>query len=370
MPLLRLWNREELALASNAVLLGLLIAALGLLCATTPAGAELEKDLGLRWLFGTRGPVAPPNDVVIVAIDEESSHELLLQDRPSSWPRSLHAELVRYLAKSGASVIAFDLTFDVPGVKPEQDVDFANAIRAAGNVLLAESIRRDTLRIPGTDPANSGMAIVESRSAPVAILKQASRGSAPFILPKDARVDTYWPFLDDGLTMPTLPVLAFHAFADAALHKLGDMQRAGTVRSITLAEEIAGSPKARALWSQRLRNPSDVELPEETKRLGRNLLDLYASAESRYLNFYGPPRTVKTVSYSDVMTAARSRARRDRSLAKRGSVQRQGRLRRLRCSDTCGAGSASRRLPYRLLAGERLGLERRRDRSHCVRQSG
>lgn len=138
--LLRLWNRESLAHASNAILLGLLVASAGLLAAATPAGEELEEDFGLSWLFRARGPVAAPIDVVIVAIDEQSSRDLGLPDKPSAWPRALHAELVRYLAKAGAKVVSFDLTFDAPGVKPEQDQEFADAIRSAGNVLLAESI--------------------------------------------------------------------------------------------------------------------------------------------------------------------------------------------------------------------------------------
>ncbi len=266
-----MWNRESLGLASNSILLGLLVAAAGLLIAATPAGAELEEHFGLGWLFSIRGPAVPPSDVVIVAIDERSARDLGLQDRPSTWPRSLHGEIVRYLAKAGARVVAFDLTFDAPGAKPEHDQAFADAIRSAGNVLLAESIRRDTLRIQGADATASTRAVIESRSLPIAVLQEAARGSAPFMLPKDSRVDTYWTFLDDARATPTLPVLAFRVFADAA---------------------TASGPT-------RL-------MPDERRRFDRSLLGLSTSAESRYLNFYGPPRTITTVSYSDVLIAARS----------------------------------------------------------------
>ncbi len=270
---LQTWNPEALGLASKAVLLGLSVAAAGLLLAVIPLGAELEQDIGLAWLFAARGPLAPPRDVVVIAIDERSARDLGLQDRPSTWPRALHAELVRHLELAGARVVSFDLIFDAPGVKPEQDQVFADAIRSAGNVLLAESIRRDTLRIQGADATSSASAVIESRALPIAVLHDAARGSAPFMLPKESRVDTYWTSLDDPGATPTLPVLAFQVFADAALPP---------------ATRPAPVPSAKG-------PPSD-----------RTLLGRYASGESRYLNFYGPPRTISTVSYSDVLSAARA----------------------------------------------------------------
>ncbi len=259
MPLLGLWNPESRGRMARAALLGLLVALFGLLVAATPLGEELEENFGLQWLFATRGPVAAPSDVVIVALDEKSSRDMGLPERPSAWPRALHAELVRHLRKTGAKVVAFDLTFDSPGARAEQDQEFAEAIRSAGNVLLAESVRRDTLRIQGVGGATTS-AVVESRSAPIEALQHAARGSAPFMLPKDSRVDTYWAFLDATRSTPTLPVLAFQVFGPDA-----------------------GSPPAR-----------------------RAPIDLRDAPESQYLNFYGPPRTIATVSYSDVISAARA----------------------------------------------------------------
>ncbi|MGZ5900840.1 MAG: CHASE2 domain-containing protein, partial [Reyranella sp.] len=247
MPLKRLWQGETLGRVSNAVLLGLLIGAVGVLGAAVPAGEELEERFGLSWLFAARGPIAPPGDVVIVAIDEQSARDLGLQDKPSTWPRGLHAELVRYLAKVGASVVSFDLTFDAPGVKPEQDQEFADAIQSAGNVLLAESIRRDTIGLPGLDGQGAGSAIVESRSAPIRVLEQAALGSAPFMLPKDSRVDTYWTFLDGARTAPTLPVLTFYVFGSdtfqefAALLRQGDRAGPPSTRSPRVTPSAAAS---------------------------------------------------------------------------------------------------------------------------------
>jgi adenylate cyclase len=71
--------------------------------------------------------------VTIVGIDEPSFHQLGLQ---WPWPRSLHAELVDRLSKAGAAVIAIDVVFSEQS-SPKEDQRFADAIKRAGNVVLA-----------------------------------------------------------------------------------------------------------------------------------------------------------------------------------------------------------------------------------------
>src|SRR5664279_3124081 len=146
MPHVRFWQRKAIEQSVNAIVVGLAIAAVGAIAVGTAPGAELEETLGLRWLFAARGPLPSPTEVIVVAIDEQSARELDLPENPRGWPRSLHAEISRYLTEAGARMIAFDLTFDAPGAQPVHDVEFAAAMRAAGNVVIAESIRRDTLR--------------------------------------------------------------------------------------------------------------------------------------------------------------------------------------------------------------------------------
>jgi adenylate cyclase len=80
----------------------------------------------------TRRPV-PPGDIVIVAIDEPSFSELGMQ---WPWPRRVHAALLESLVKGGARTIVLDLLFDEPSSE-EDDGALADAIRAAGNVVLA-----------------------------------------------------------------------------------------------------------------------------------------------------------------------------------------------------------------------------------------
>ncbi len=117
----------------------LLIGATAFLCAAlanlTPWVQILElKTLDL--LFLIRGPLAPPRDVVIVAIDEASFGDVKFQ---WPWPRRLHAKLVDRLRADGARVIVFDVLFPEASSRSDDEA-FARAIRRAGNVVLAAEL--------------------------------------------------------------------------------------------------------------------------------------------------------------------------------------------------------------------------------------
>ncbi|MCC6135605.1 MAG: CHASE2 domain-containing protein [Candidatus Contendobacter sp.] len=106
------------------------------------------KDLDL--LFTLRGTVAPPDQIVIVAIDEASMAEI---KRQWPWPRSLHAQLIRQLHKAGAKVIGIDILFAEPS-EPAEDQALTDALRETGNSILVSALAvendplyRYTLRI-------------------------------------------------------------------------------------------------------------------------------------------------------------------------------------------------------------------------------
>lgn len=89
------------------------------------------KSLDLR--FQIRGAVSPQLPIVIVSIDEDSFDEINL---PWPWPRNLHARLIRKLTESHAKLIGLDIIIDPEG-NPQEDAALADAIRDAGNVILA-----------------------------------------------------------------------------------------------------------------------------------------------------------------------------------------------------------------------------------------
>lgn len=233
---------------AGALALGLLVALAGMLAVLADTALGIDESLGLRWLFAARGAIVAPKEVVVVALDEPSALALGLPDRPKGWPRRLHAELVRYLVREGASVIGFDLLFDTPSADPGEDAELARAFAAAGNVIITESIRAHTLELAG------GVALMETAIRPIAELADAARATSAFLLPKANRVNTYWAYREGLQDSPSLPVMAYQVHVGAA------------------------HPAAHATL---------------------------AGAQP-YLNYYGPPRSITTVPYSKALQDARS----------------------------------------------------------------
>ncbi|HJV82364.1 adenylate/guanylate cyclase domain-containing protein [Noviherbaspirillum sp.] len=94
---------------------------------------ERLEENNFDWLTIAASPAAADSPITIVGIDEPSMAEFQQQ---WPWPRGTHAELIDRLKEEGASVIAFDVVFAEPST-PEHDRRLADAIRRAGNVVLA-----------------------------------------------------------------------------------------------------------------------------------------------------------------------------------------------------------------------------------------
>ncbi|MEX1208976.1 MAG: CHASE2 domain-containing protein, partial [Acidimicrobiia bacterium] len=74
--------------------------------------------------------------ITVVGIDDES---IALVGR-WPWDRSIHAQMIENMAADGALLIGYDVTFaSVNTANPEGDRDLADAIAAAGNVVLGEA---------------------------------------------------------------------------------------------------------------------------------------------------------------------------------------------------------------------------------------
>jgi adenylate cyclase len=116
--------------------------------------------------FQIRGPIAHKLPLVIVNIDQDSFDEL---DLPWPWPRTLHAELIRKLKKAGAKVIAFDVLFTEPKPDPREDQALAEAIREAGNVVLAA----EHTEVPSDFGTRTRL------SLPIPLLRQNAMGYGP-----------------------------------------------------------------------------------------------------------------------------------------------------------------------------------------------
>lgn len=185
--------------------------------------------------FALRGVKQTPEEIVIVAIDEASFAEINIQ---WPWPRSLHAELLDRVFESGAVLVGFDLLFAEP---TGEDEALGKAIEKYRNVVLVNEI--SIIHDPQYNYTE------EKLVEPNSVLSHA-RGSG------------------------RVGFANMHAEPDGFIRKL-QVEKSGL---LPFSLEIA------KLFSKKMRkqliSPSEPEIQH-----------------GRWIDFLGPPRTIKTISY-------------------------------------------------------------------------
>jgi adenylate cyclase len=307
---------------AKAVIAGLVTGILGVVLSVLPFGLDLEEDVGLYLLFKLRGTREAPSDVVIVNIDKASSEKLNIPADPEKWPRSLHARLTENLARKGASVVAFDIIFDEARSKQEDNL-FATAIGNAQNVVLGELLKWDTVPATEEGGVRAEALSIEKLVPPIDPLARSALALAPFPLPKvPVKVSQYWTFKKGAGDKPTLPIVVFQVYAldlyddfFRLLEKVGPNQ----VKRLPSDKDAIIRTKSveklvRVLRDAFQNNPSVAESMLEASQKTRagppwvkesqiltSLIKMYQGPNSRYLNFYGPPGTITTVCYYQVL---------------------------------------------------------------------
>ena len=134
MPPHRDWSRRPLSL-----LLALLVTMSAVVLAAAGVFRPVEDALtAKRAQFLSREATG---QTAIVEIDARSLAEL----RSWPWPRSYHAQVVRQLHRSGASIIAFDVDFSARSEGGDEDL--GAAISEAGHVILSTFEQRASGRL-------------------------------------------------------------------------------------------------------------------------------------------------------------------------------------------------------------------------------
>ena len=102
---------------------------------------------GRQLLFQWRGPIEPPDDVVLLGIDEASLDPQLSDFGPWPWPRALQADLARAVLRQGARRVVFNIVHVGPsGFGPTDDLAFQDALRPwQDRVVLSASLVRQQL---------------------------------------------------------------------------------------------------------------------------------------------------------------------------------------------------------------------------------
>lgn len=302
--------------------IGFATALIGAGVMVSPLGEQLEKNVGLPWLFSIRGPIEAPREIVVIGINAGSGARMGLPDLPRRWPRSIHGELVSKLTKAGASVIAFDIAF-TRRRSPVHDSLFAEAVAESKRVVLVQLLTGRRQPVTDRSGRNNGWVWVEQVRSPIRFLAAAARGLAPWPLPKQqVTVHQFWSFKPSLSDLPTLPGVMLQLHARSELGNWHSWLRQFGITESEIGDPVRtalrNAPAVRAYMSglrQVFRNKfgSDTEfdravhtlrsdgLSARQQYLYRALADLYAGPDNRFLNFYGPPGTITTIPYEVMM---------------------------------------------------------------------
>lgn len=224
----------------NLVSMPALLATLFSLLALPISTTDLSARIeyaSLDALFHWRGSVAPPTDAVIVAIDEQSYANMGVSFT-SPWPRALHARLLNALTDAGAKLVVFDVLFSDSGPEQGADDELAEAMRRVPTILGAALGLSHKATMQGSF-------LLEEMIRPAPLFEEAAAGVGTIGFPlDDNRVRRFMTRRSE--VFPDVPPLA-----EAVVETLGDSFR---------------YPRQRDL-----------------------------------INFYGPSRTIPTISYETVV---------------------------------------------------------------------
>ena len=292
---------------------GTVTAAVGVLLGLTPLGASFEQSVGLSWLFKLRGPIQAPEDVVVVAIDDQTGSHLGLSKLPREWPRSVHGRLIENLTRRGASAIVFDIDFQLPK-QVEDDAAFGKAVADSGRVILVEKLVGKRQRLMNSSGKQTGSVWIEQLALPIPALATAAEGLGPFPLPKvQVAVHQFWAF-KQSVGAPTMPAIALQVHLMPIYPRLARLlEKAGvsgppsppdTARApeiLTFMRKLRlvfnKNPELGKILREMLANENSLDISPPDRPLVQALIGLYGGDDQRYLNFYGPPGSITTIPY-------------------------------------------------------------------------
>ncbi|MFK8080576.1 MAG: CHASE2 domain-containing protein [Granulosicoccus sp.] len=290
----------------------------------------LDEKWGLYLLFNLRGSRAPPESVVIVAIDGYSANQLQRKNGTRLWDREYHAQLINRLAKIGAQVVTFDVFLN-NARENVADKQLERAIGEHGNIVLYRHLKRrgDTVDI-AIDPFQP--------------FAKAAASLGVFALPKiPERVNYYWTFfpvaalndnhsksqppleslgINDLHDLATLPVSTLHALSRSheqypqLIQNISDCRKSSSTvdttnkrfetnfsyDSLELLRQLFSTDKQFSRCVDSSWKKQSMPLKHESTIIDA-LLSALTSPTRRYLNFFGPPASVPTISYSTALTA-------------------------------------------------------------------
>jgi adenylate cyclase len=330
-------KRIALTLAAAAVVAAACWFALG-----HEAVQRLDRRITLSSLYAARGERTVPDSVVVIEMNAASgarmslpaeAHErsrceqLLVDDvRPGfrplaspedeTWPRCVHAQLVDSLRAAGARTIVFDVAFAERRGRDKkeqedqdrEDVLLAEAMRRAGNVLIADRV--------AYVPCKPGTKVCEERGPkPLSpILRDSAAATGPMLLEHASGdlIDSFMLFREGAEPMVALPMLAWHFGRLEAHDQLAAwlatlspsdavlLPRAG-VGLFAPGELVGAGLYFRAVLRELGPRAANGSLSGAAVRMR----ELYAGPGKLLLNEYGPARVLRSLAYADALKLAK-----------------------------------------------------------------
>ncbi|ESQ08722.1 MAG TPA: adenylate/guanylate cyclase domain-containing protein [Chromatiaceae bacterium] len=283
----------------RGILLGLIAGLCSGLLSLTPWLTRLEDSIGLSWLFLLRGERTPGN-VVVVALDRASIDRLGLDPEHQRWPRDLHARLLQRLQQAGVELVVFDVFFE-RSRNTDSDRRFAAAIQEFGKVLLFADLKRRV------EQRGSIALVTESEVPPHALFATQALCNAPFVVPdRPGAVTDYWAFKPGAGGAISLPVCAFHLHlllhrpdAFTALRQLDRrlLHLPEHVQALTpgMLNRITRDIREILVNNRALGERLQAKAGDE--RLLSAFVQLHTGPALQPINYYGPPRSISTLSF-------------------------------------------------------------------------
>jgi adenylate cyclase len=236
-------GRLRLLLFALAALAG---AGLGVICYATNAFRSLELDT-IDTRFSIRGDRTPPSELVVVGVDTETFDVL-----GKRWPftHNVHARVVDYIKRDGAKVIALDIQFSEASNRLWQTYALLDSIHKAGNVVAS------TTEVDGNGNGNAFIYYVPNR-----VIDSKQPAAVTKFLKREVRV-----------------TVAYGGFPN---------DPGGVLRRI---DYDAGGLKS-------------FSIAAAEKAEGRKIDESELGDDTAWIDYYGPPRTIPHVRYSDVFLA-------------------------------------------------------------------
>jgi adenylate cyclase len=301
----------------NTCILVAVISLMGMFLSLSPLGTYFEEEWGLAWLFNMRGPVTPPQEVVIVSIDKSSAEILRLPDDPEKWPRSYYAQLIHKLNQQRPSIIGFNIIFE-ESRDDEGDLMLAHAMKEGGNIVLSNYLKQSSLSSIG--PLNQFR--YETIIEPIPILNQVALGTAPFPLPKSSSsIKQFWAFKSSAGDIATFPVAVFqyHLLKQAypAILELikttapelyyqfpPDFEELVKTQENFETLQIVQSVLSKQKWrDDDSQSSSAIKTTQKNTHLLKSWAALLKENDSLLLNHYGKAGTVTTIPFYQALVS-------------------------------------------------------------------